>query len=432
MVGSIQNGIFYEKGKKPGRSLGIIFLKYANDIDAQTAGISLLKLWNMYSGLNGDDAGEYSQNPVSPMNGLSTLIGYNRRTFSLPGALKSEPKDLIGINFKEPNGSSKTEVLEGSSLFYDEKITINPALNDDIVIQLIANDEFSINLAIAETWRKLLEINKNKSKIYLDRFYTGYGRSDNKSLLGFYDGVSNIESDARKYAIAIPPSSADKIDDWTINGTYLMYMKIGIDLEEWWKLRVDEQEAMVGSDKKTGCPLVGMDMNGKPLKDPRCPVLGTSNILQEGNESFRNHPSYNSNKNSNDLGFEELKYSHIGTMRKNLDQPPWSPYSYRIFRQGYEFIEPTEAYPKIKCGLHFISFQNSAVRIAKTTAAWNSGVYYQGGKKSFNDFLSVLSAGFYFVPPIEKSDSFPGSSIFFDSKQVNSTYPKQNNYVDDH
>ena len=69
-------------------------------------------------------------------------------------------------------------------------------------------------------------------------------------------------------------------------------MRIALDLQSWEDTSLTLQEITIGRDKLTGCPLIGVRKNNKTLKDSRCPVPGTSEIIDPGNEYFRDHPPY--------------------------------------------------------------------------------------------------------------------------------------------
>ena len=54
-------------------------------------------------------------------------------------------------------------------------------------------------------------------------------------------------------------------DFWTVGGTYLSFLRIEINLDIWNNIARSNQELMIGRDKTTGIPLVGVDKNGNPL-----------------------------------------------------------------------------------------------------------------------------------------------------------------------
>ena len=77
-------------------------------------------------------------------------------------------------------------------------------------------------------------------------------------------------------------------DRWLVGETYLAFLRIVLNFDSWDGLNVYDQEIIIGRDRLTGCPLIGVDRNGKPIKDQRCPVRDTYEVIQDGNEYFKN------------------------------------------------------------------------------------------------------------------------------------------------
>ena len=183
-----------------------------------------------------------------------------------------------------------------------------------------------IGQAITETWRTLSEGkmgDNNQPIISMTTFYTGFIRRDNRGWLGFHDGISNMNEEQRKIAISIGAAQVNANDDWIISGTFMAFIRIVIDLPNWWKLPLREQELMIGRDKTTGCPIIGIDKNNIPLKDKRCPVTGSKEVTDKGNEIFRDHPAYGQQKLPAGISDDVLKTSHIGAMRILDKVSPW-------------------------------------------------------------------------------------------------------------
>jgi deferrochelatase/peroxidase EfeB len=272
--------------------------------------------------------------------------------------------------------------------------------------------------AIVDTWAFLAD-NKDERLVQFSKFYTGFQRPDQRNWMGFHDGLSNMKSVERKSAIAIESAAPNSSEQWTTNGTYLAFMRISIDLAKWNKLTVQEQEILIGREKLSGCPIIGLDKNNKPVKDKRCPVPGTVEVIDKGNEVFREHPRYGSTNLQEGVTDNILLYSHVGSTRKAVGIPSWKKESFRIFRQGYEFLEPADTFPGFRVGLNFISFQNTPERITGSLKDWRRQDKYTQGvenhPRSMNEYLYVRAAGIYFVPPRKEGEEFPGSSIFLES-----------------
>jgi deferrochelatase/peroxidase EfeB len=234
--------------------------------------------------------------------------------------------------------------------------------------------------------------------------------------MGFYDGISNLKSEEREQVIFIQKKKY--IDDWLVKGTYMVFLRIAIDLRSWWSTQISEQELMIGREKSTGCPITRVDSHGKPIVDPGCPLPGTKNVTERRNSLFRDyHVSSRSDVSSN---LDKLNYSHIRTIRNFENIPSWDASSFRIFRQGFEFLEKSDSRAGFIAGLNFISFQNTPERLFGALTSWRKGKQFESDPTFFpgiNGFLRVLSAGIFLVPPNRREEIFPGSSIFQSSSK---------------
>jgi len=227
--------------------------------------------------------------------------------------------------------------------------------------------------------------------------------------------VSNIRSQERPQVISIGSRYLSPKDRWTVNGTYLAFMRIAVNLEKWEDTSLTEQEILVGRDKLTGCPLISVDKNGKPVKDVRCPVPGTSEVIDPGNEYFREHPPYG-------IGTQNkiLKYSHIGRARPIDKVPIWDKKSLRVYRQGFEYLSSSSDNSSLDLGLNFVSFQNTPERLYRALTYQHTGFQKSLGSTplpNLDRFMSVLAAGMFFVPPKIQGEPFPGSGIFFNDRE---------------
>jgi deferrochelatase/peroxidase EfeB len=117
-----------------------------------------------------------------------------------------------------------------------------------------------------------------------------------------------------------------------------------------------------------------------------------------------------------DASIRILSQSHIGRTRHIDHIKAEDLASRRIFRQGFEFVEPLyhNTTRPFRLGLNFISFQNDPAKLffILTDPSWlgNSNFGGTGNIRGMADFLTVLACGIFYVPPIEKP--FPGMSIF--------------------
>ena len=427
MTSRLQDGIYYSAHSAPGKSFTILFLRLNQKSKAIEVGNILKNLWrvckNLEKGIVRDLEGQNKRHLVTGR--LSTLIGYGPNMFNVKGARRGKPSALQRFNtFKSPDLNGGGPVLDGSAVKYAKDIHENHVASDDILIQFIADNEFYTNRAAVQVWRSLSENNRSGSGepiLFLTRIYSGFQRDDKRNWLGFHDGISNYQSSKRLNIIAIPKQGLRLEDTWIANGTYLLYMRIGFDLQEWDKLDFDRQQSIVGRDKLTGCPLTRVDKN-KYLKDPRCPVRGTFEVTEPGNEEFRDiFPSksnyYSRNKYSSQNIYNTLlDQSHVARANVlKLDQKS-IPDKMQIFRQGFEFLEPLDYFNGIRLGLNFISFQNDPERASVIIKYGfkNSQLQKLGDSRLLEDFFSVRACGLFLVPPITSTEFYPGESIFLD------------------
>jgi deferrochelatase/peroxidase EfeB len=267
--------------------------------------------------------------------------------------------------------------------------------------------------------------------------FGGSQRDDGRSWIDFHDGLSNLKPAERAEAIVIGAGSDERRDEWTINGSYLAFIRLGINLELWRELNDSRQERLVGRDKLTGCPLVSFvdDENTPGVPAVGCPIPGTLTV--EGDALFRDPPQIT------DSGQFVVTETHMRRTNQR-DTPASNVASFRIFRQGYPYFEPlrvqahaTEATgaanrvpsadgearsissEPFRVGLNFVSFQNSPERLIGmlTTNGWLRGTNFGGpGDGGSSDFrlLTAYAAGIFFVPPFAADDPFPGYRLLVD------------------
>jgi deferrochelatase/peroxidase EfeB len=269
----------------------------------------------------------------------------------------------------------------------------------DLALQFIAETELAVNRAVAEVWKS---IEDNHLPLRIVTFHGGFNRDDGRSWLGFHDGISNIKRSERRQVIEV----LDQDPRWMQGGTYMAFLRLAIDLAAWRSVSREYQEILVGRDKRSGCPLEAVTQGSIPVPLQGCPLgsnpPGSPKYLDPDPPPMNQHL---------------LIASHIHRANLNRDLPAGDGRSNRIFRQGYEFLEPITA-GHLRFGLNFVSFQRSLRHLKDilTTDVWLGRVNFGGhtnpaeGGPPPIPFLSVLAGGYYAVPP--KGDPFPGADIF--------------------
>lgn len=379
-----------------------IFLRVITGSSAYEMGKSLEKLWKMYTSLRSRQ--------------MSFLIGYGPKIFNLNGVKKAMPENL-NRQFLLPSNINR-DILEGCAIKYSSEVQHNQGLTEDIVIQIISNTQLATYNAIAETSKHL---NNNKEKtLEFTRFYTGFERDDGRSWLGFHDEISNLSSEREREKTIFVNAVANDLrlrDYWTQGGTYLAFIRIEIDVLRWERVGPVQQELIVGRRKKDGMPLIGVDKKGRPQTVDGFKRKATKRMIRDHPDYFRirHLPSSIIRKLDVDTSLRILTQSHVGRTRHMDGIGSEKTSSRRIYRQSFEFIEPLYGSEKpMRLGTNFISFQNDPGRLffILTDPNWMGGSNFGGesGKSGIPDLLSVLAAGVFYVPQIEKP--FPGKSIF--------------------
>lgn len=408
MAGKLQEGIYHVPGLKPGKFFNILFLRALPGLSARQMGEAFGKLWQMYQELKNGKLKDLPGHPL-PAGDLTVLVGYGANVFKLPEIQRQLPSHIKDFGaFRSPLPTGGGPLLIGSGLRYADDVKTNPA-TEEIAVQFIAETQLAVNRAVVETWKALQDMSDQATgaaPLLLTGFYSGFQRDDGRSWIDFHDGISNMKSSEREGAIAI--KSRPPEEQWIEGGTYLVFLRIAVDLTVWQKLNRQQQELLVGRDKLTGCPLVSLDNAGNPGMKTGCPFTGSMDVSSPGNEAFFEPDSVNETI---------LQQSHVQRANHHLT-PVSDRNSLRIFRQGYEFLEPLDSAPGLRTGLNFVSFQDTPERLLRmlTQQSWLGGTNFGGDPKNqlpgMDRFLSLRAAAIFLVPPVVEDELFPGASIF--------------------
>jgi Dyp-type peroxidase family len=422
MSSKLQEGIYYRPNPGIGNSFCILSLRARNTSKISEMGDALLKIWKHLDHLK---KGITTDLDIAPkhrkIGNLTTLVAYSSGLFTRTDSQKKMPSGFTNfLNFRDPEPAGGGPIIDGASISYSEETLDNHLVGDHVMFQFIADSDFYTSRAGVEVWKALHNLKKNKGidPLHITGLYSGFQRADHRNWLGFHDGVSNLKSHERFSVISIEPRNLKPDEQWTLFGTYLAFMRISINLEKWEDIEIPKQELLIGREKITGCPLTSVDKNGTPIKDHRCPVHGTYEVIERGNERFREHPKF-------ETGNKEtiLQHSHIARTRPVDEVPIWDKNSLRIYRQGYEFLVPSINHPGFTAGLNFVSFQNTPDRLLRSlTYQQPSHPKSQGTSilPRLDQYMSVLAAGLFFVPPKVQYEPFPGSRIFFNERELRS------------
>ena len=406
----LQEGIYHAPGVRPGKFFNILFLRAASGQNARQVGEAFAKLWEIYQELKSGKVRDLPGQQV-PSGDLTVLVGYGANTFKLPEVRRTLPSHLQDFGFfRSPLPAGGGSFLIGSGLKYAADVKINSA-TEEIAVQFIAETQLAVDRAIVETWKVLSSMTDpttESAPLLITSFYSGSQRDDKRSWIDFHDGISNMKSSEREGAITIKRNPLPE-EKWIESGTYLAFVRLVIDLSIWQALERRQQELLVGRDKLTGCPIESLDSQNNLTVRTGCPFTGqASDFSNRAFEDFKEPP------NVNEL---ILKQSHV--QRANQHVTPVSDRnSSRVFRQGYEFLEPTHTAPGFRTGLNFVSFQDTPERLFRILKQdkWLGRTNFGGDPDKplpgMDRFLTVRAGGIFLVPPVVEGELFPGSSIF--------------------
>lgn len=404
---TLQEGIYYARGERPGRFFALMLLRAAEHCDARRVGWRLVDLWELYAGLKQGRIPDLDPAtvPVEEDN-LRVLLGLGPRAFELAGAGRPKPDGLEPDRLFAAPREGGGPLLAGSGLEYAADVRTDLA-TEEVCVQVTGDTRLAVDRTIVETWKLLSDLadpDTGAPDLELTAFYLGFQRSDRRSWIDFHDGLSNMRSEEREAAIAI---DGRRGEEWCAGGTYLAFLRLAVDLSAWRKLGRRDQELMVGRDKLSGCPIASTTAAGEPVTDPGCPVADTQ-IWETPNDPLFAEPPRTADP--------AVAQSHV--QRANHHGEGGGPGGRRIFRQGYEFLEWKPGPPGFRAGLNFVSFQDTTERLIGmlTSEGWLGRVNFGGDPDrqppGMGSLLSVYAAGVFLVPPRRDGEPFPGAGLF--------------------
>ncbi|MGH7303535.1 MAG: Dyp-type peroxidase [Candidatus Rokuibacteriota bacterium] len=388
----LQDGIYAGGRDSPDRAYRLLLLNVKRSATLAQARTAITSVWKMLEELRNGVVRDLRSTrdgvphaPVPPA-ALTGLLGFGARLFDHDSRLPphgNKPTELIALR-QGPNEPF-------SSLHWTTDGT--RAGEADLALQFIAETELAVNRAVAEVYRLLVT---DALPLEFVASYGGFNREDKRSWLNFHDGISNLAPDQRLTAIEVTVRDPE----WMDGGTYMVFLRLALNLETWWRLPREQQEALVGRDKLSGCPLQAMSAELVPVVADGCPLAGGP----------PENPKYKDPPETRD---SVLAVSHI--YRANPTRLPPSDRTNRIFRQGYEFLE-SPADGQLRFGLNFVSFQRALARFTEilTKDGWLKQVNFAGHTARPIpppiELARIVAGGYYAIP--RKSDPFPGAEIF--------------------
>lgn len=337
--------------------------------------ISLLQDWSyaaarMTRGLEVSATGAVGGSPEAPPDDTGEALGLGASGLTItfgfgPTLFDSDGMDRYGIGDRRPATLERLPAFLGDDLDPDES-------GGDLCIQACADDPQVAVHAI----RNLSRIAFGRAKIRWSQM--GFGRTSRttsaqqtpRNLFGFKDGTANILADDREALAEHVWVAASDSPDWMAGGSYLVARKIAMLIETWDRVRLSEQNAIVGRDKGEGAPLSGGDEFTEP--DLTATDAGGSALVPERSHVRLAHPDMNDGA--------------------------------RILRRGYNFVDGNTDLGRLDAGLFFLSYQRTPEQFVRIQRSLSTDI--------MGEYIRHVGSGLWAVPPGAAPGSFVGAGLF--------------------
>ena len=297
-----------------------------------------------------DDTGEALGLPAA---GLTITVGFG------PGLFENEDGDRYGIAARRPAGLERLPAFLGDDL--DPQTS-----HGDLCIQACADDPQVAVHAI----RNLSRIAFGRARLRWSQL--GFGKTSRttaaqatpRNLFGFKDGTANIlADDAGALAEHVWVGEKDE-PSWMAGGSYLVARKIAMLIETWDRVRLSEQDTIIGREKGEGAPLSGGD-------EFTAPDFSGATIDRNSHVRLA-HPTQND--------------------------------GVRILRRGYNYVDGNNALGRLDAGLFFLSYQRDPAQFIALQRKLSTDL--------MNEYIRHVGSGIWAIPPGARPGSYLGAELF--------------------
>ena len=337
--------------------------------------VSLLQDWSyaasrMVQGLDVSATGAVGGSPEAPPDDTGEALGLPASALTItfgfgPTLFEAQGVDRYGIAAQRPAGLEKLPAFLGDDLDPDRS-------GGDLCIQACADDPQVAVHAI----RNLSRIAFGRARLRWSQL--GFGRTSRTSaeqstprnLFGFKDGTANILADDTAALDDHVWVAASDQPSWMAGGSYLVARKIAMLVETWDRVRLSEQNSIIGREKGSGAPLSGGEEFTEP--DFAATAADGSPAISRTSHVRLAHPEFND-----------------GT---------------RILRRGYNFVDGNNDLGRLDAGLFFLSFQRSPDQFVRLQRSLSTD--------TMNEYIRHIGSGIWAVPPGARAGSYVGAGLF--------------------
>lgn len=337
--------------------------------------IALLQEWTyaaarMTKGLEVSATGAVGGSPQAPPDdtgeaqglsagGLTITFGFGPSLFDDAGV------DRFGIASRRPLELSDLPAFLGDDL--------DPLRSGgDLCVQACADDPQVAVHAV----RNLSRIAFGRARLRWSQL--GFGRTSRttaaqetpRNLFGYKDGTANVlAGDGAALADHVWAQASDE-PAWMTGGSYLVARKIAQLIESWDRVRLEEQDRIVGRTKGAGAPLSG----GDELTAPDFTKVDASGapLIDRVSHVHRAHPSVNGGA--------------------------------RLLRRGYNYVDGNNDLGRLDAGLFFLSYQRSPQHFITVQRSLSTD--------AMNEYVRPVGSAVFAVPPGVTPGSFVGAGLF--------------------
>ena len=305
-------------------------------------------------------------------NGLTITFGVGKSLF-----VDAQGQDRFGLAGKLP-----AILSEGMPSFRGDQL--HAAQSDgDLLVQACSNDAQVCVHAI----RNLARIAFGTAALKWSQ--VGYGRTSSTSvdqetprnLFGFKDGTNNIkaEDSTEQLNEHLWVQSGDDAGSWMAGGTYYVARRIHMFAEIWDRIRLIEQEQIMGRDKRYGAPL-------------------SITAPTKSSEEFTAVDYAAKDDKGETLVPED---AHIAVVSPEQNQ------GRRMLRRGYNYTDGTDSLGRLQTGLFFVAF----VRDPRTN--FYPILDRMTKSDALQEYLQHEASALFAIPPgMKKGDTMIAATLF--------------------